>query len=91
MKTLLIYDNVGYVIQQISSSYRVPVGVPYLEVEVPEGKRVVSGIGVNVSVTPHKPILEDIPPSEIEKMRMETAATNAELFELVVSMGGGNL
>lgn len=87
MKTLIIYDETGYVIQQITGSYRVPQGIPYLEVEVPVGKRVVMGIGVDVSVTPHQAILEDIPPSEIEVLKegnVKNKASMAELAELIL-------
>lgn len=91
MKTLIIYDSQGYVLSNSTGSYRVPQGVPFLEVEVPQGKQIkyTNGIGVDVSVTPHQVILEDIPPSDIEKLRQENAQANAELFELIVSMGGG--
>lgn len=91
MKTLIIYDSQGYVLSNITGSYRVPQGVPFLEVEIPVGKQIkyTDGIGVDVSVTPHQVILEDIPPSDIEKLRQESAQANAELFELIISMGGG--
>lgn len=91
MKTLIIYDTQGYVLSNITGSYRVPTGVPYLEVTIPTGKQIKynDGIGVDVSVTPHQVILEDIPPSDIEKLRQENAQANAELFELIISMGGG--
>lgn len=91
MKTLIIYDAQGYVLSNITGSYRVPQGVPFLEVEIPSGKQIkyTDGIGVDVSVTPHQVILEDVPPSDIEKLRQENAQANAELFELIISMGGG--
>lgn len=91
MKTLIIYDTQGYVLSNVTGSYRVPTGVPFLEVEIPTGKQIkyTDGIGVDVSVTPHQVILEDIPPSDIEKLRQENAQANAELFELIISMGGG--
>lgn len=91
MKTLIIYDSQGYIISNITGSYRVPTGMPFLEVEIPTGKQIKynDGIGVDVSVTPHQVILEDIPPSDIEKLRQENAQANAELFELIISMGGG--
>lgn len=91
MKTLIIYDSQGYVLSNITGSYRVPSGVPFLEVEIPEGKQIkyTDGIGVDVTKTPHQVILEDIPTSDIEKLRQENAQANAELFELIISMGGG--
>lgn len=85
-KTLIIHDVKGFIISQITGSYRVPEGIPYLEIEIPNGKRTKE---VDVSVTPHQVILEDIPPSDIEKLRQENAQANAELFELIISMGGG--
>ena len=87
MKTLIIYDNEGYIIsmRQGQPSPRVPVGVPYLEVEIPQGKqlKITDGIGVDVSVTPHQVILEDIPPTEIEELRQVVA----DLTEVVL-LGG---
>jgi len=75
MKTLIIYDEEGYIIstRQGQPSPRVPVGVPYLEVEIPEGKqiKITDGIGVDVTKTPHEVILEDIPPTEIDVLRSE--------------------
>lgn len=80
MKTLIIYDNEGYIISTIQGypSPRVPVGIPYLEVDIPQGKqiKVTDGIGINVSKTPHEVILEDIPPTEMDLMKEE----NAELI-----------
>lgn len=90
-KTLIIYDANGYIITNIKGSYRLPTGVPFLEVSIPEGKQIkhTDGIGVDVKKTPHQVILEDVPPSDIEKLRQENAQANAELFELIISMGGG--
>lgn len=91
MLTLITYDNDGYVLQHVVENYRVPTGVPYLVVDIPKDKRLKideNGIGVDVSVTPHEAILEDIPPSEIDLLRLEMAQANTELFEMVMSMGG---
>lgn len=106
-KTQIIYDETGYIlsIQQGEPEPRQPVGVPFIVAEIPEGKRlkIVDGIGVDVSVTPAVPILEDIPPteiellrqeisqtntSELEAIRLEIAQSNTELFEMMMSMGG---
>lgn len=91
VKTLIIYDAKGYVINNITGAYRVPSGVPFLEVTIPEGKRIkyTDGIGVNVSVTPHEVILEDIPPSEIEVLKSENEAlkaSQASQDELIMSL-----
>lgn len=42
MKTLIVYDNSGKIWNQMSGTYDVPNGLPYLEVEIPEGKYPVS-------------------------------------------------
>lgn len=90
MKTLIIYDNEGYIIstRQGQPSPRVPVGVPYLEVEIPEGKRIkiTDGIGVDVTKTPHQAILEDIPPTETEILKQEVQ-TMQEAIDFMI-MGG---
>lgn len=87
MKTLIIYDNEGYIIstRQGQPSPRKPVGVPYLEVEIPQGKqiKITDGIGVDVSVTPHEVILEDIPPTEIDKLRNDLNEGVVELSMLI--------
>lgn len=86
MKTLIIYDEQGYIISNITGSYRVPTGVPYLEVEIPQGKQIkyTNGIGVDVSVTPHQVILEDIPLTEIEQLRQKTELQEQALAELTM-------
>jgi outer membrane protein assembly factor BamA len=80
MKTLLIYDNTGYIYVQITSSYRVPEGgLQFLEIEIPEGQILK---GVDVSVTPNVPIFEEIPKTEVESMQEQLLATQAELANL---------
>lgn len=78
-KTLFIHDDEGVVLSQQSGqpAPRLPVGVPYIYEEVPEGKRVT---GVDVSVAPHQLILEDIPPTEIDVLKQ----TVADLTEIVL-------
>ena len=92
MKTLIIYDADGYLLDTRSGepAPREPIGVPFLWVDIPEGKRIkiTDGIGIDVSVTPHQVILEDVPPSEIESLRLEMAQSNTELFEMMIAMGG---
>ncbi|PIC65326.1 hypothetical protein CSV79_01505 [Sporosarcina sp. P13] len=82
MKILFIHDNEGVILSQQSGhpAPRLPVGVPYIYEEIPEGKRVT---GVDVSVTPCKLILEDIPSSEIDQLKQ----TVADLTEIVLSGG----
>lgn len=93
MKTLIVYDNEGFILSQMQGqpAPRDPIGVPFLNVVIPEGKRIktTDGIGVDVTVTPHEVILEDIPPSEIDLIRIEAAQTNAEMIQLIMMMSGG--
>lgn len=91
MKTLIIYDDSGYVLSNITGSYRVPTGVPFLEVEIPQGKQIkyTNGIGVDVSVTPHEVILEDIPPSEMELLKTENQQIKQSMAELAELILGG--
>lgn len=93
MKTLIIYDEQGYIFSMRSGqpAPREPIGVPFLWVDIPNGKRIktTDGIGVDVSKAPHEVILEDIPPSEIDSLRIEMARNNAELFETMIMLTGG--
>lgn len=91
MKTLIIYDSQGYIISNITGSYRVPTGVPFIEVAIPEGKQIkyTDGIGVDVSVTPHQVILEDIPPSEMELLKTENQQIKQSMAELAELILGG--
>lgn len=84
MKTLIIYDRQGYIISNITGSYRVPTGVPFLEVEIPAGKQIkyTNGIGVDVTKTPHQVILEDVPPSETEVLKQQMAMQEQAIADL---------
>ena len=100
METLVIYDNTGYILStEKGNTLREPFGVPFLRELIPEGKRIkaTDGIGVDVSVTPHQVILEDIPLSEIEILKQklhdaeqvaaDTSQSQQELLELLLEMG----
>ncbi|CDV96344.1 Hypothetical protein DPCES_5346 [Desulfitobacterium hafniense] len=92
MSTLVIYDSTGYIISQVSSSVREPQGIPFLWVDIPEGKqiKITDGIGVDVSVTPHQAILEDIPPTEMEilqaKSEEQAVTIDVILTEIIPSL-----
>lgn len=93
-QTLIIYDNEGYVlsIQSGSPLPREPIGVPFLWVDIPEGKqlKITDGIGVDVSTTPHQAILEDIPPTEVEILNKKVNEQEQALLELTMLLAGGN-
>lgn len=90
MKTLIIYDNNGTIFLQISGSYAIPQGgLQFIEIEIPEGQILK---GVDITKTPHAPILEDIPKSELEILKEQVnniAQANAELTS-IVAMGKTN-
>lgn len=90
MQTLIIYDNEGYILNVRGGqpAPREPIGVPFLWVDIPEGKqiKVTDGIGVDVSVTPHQLILEDIPPTENDLIKQEVQTMQDALNFII--MGG---
>lgn len=83
MKTLIIYDLEGTVISSISGSYKVPVGIPYLEIEVPIGK-MITGIDTETNL----PILVDTPKSEMELLREVMQEQELAILELASMIGG---
>lgn len=70
MQTLIIYDDLGYIISQRQGEPlpREPQGIPFLWVEVPIEKQTkgLGSLGVDVSVTPNVAFLEDIPLTDLE-------------------------
>ena len=79
-KTLIIYDLNGTLISNpITGFYAIPKGIPYLEVEVPEGKYVKS-----VNVETKEAVYGDIPLTETEILRNKISIleqNNQELRE----------
>lgn len=84
MNTLIIYDITGYVISTGSGSVREPIGIPFLWVEIPEGKQIklTDGIGVDVNITPNVAILEDIPKTETEVLKNQVSDLQQSIAEL---------
>lgn len=77
---LVVYDKKGTV-YFAGTGFPTPDGIPYLEIEIPEGKRFV---GVNIESEPNEPIFEDIPKSELEILKEEVEelkAQNAAIIE----------
>lgn len=87
MQTLIIYDDTGYILDIRSGqpAPREPVGVPFMWVEIPKGKAIVS---VDTSVTPHQPIFEDIPPTVNEKVTEQEQAILELTMALALIQGG---
>lgn len=93
MRTMIIYDNAGYIVDIGGGepSPREPVGIPFMFVEIPQGKRIkiTDGIGVDTSITPHQVVLEDIPPSEIDSLKEENVKIKESMAELAELILGG--
>ncbi|WP_459481941.1 hypothetical protein [Clostridium saccharoperbutylacetonicum] len=80
MKTLIVYDNIGYIYLQMTGDYKVPQGgMNYLETEIPEGKHIKS---IDTNKTPNVPIFEDIPKTELEQTQEQLLETQAQLADL---------
>ncbi|EMS70277.1 hypothetical protein [Ruminiclostridium cellobioparum] len=67
MQTLVIYDETGFIISQMQGSdLRESIGVPYIFIEIPQNKILKS---IDVSKTEHKPVFEDLPKPETQKLQ----------------------
>ncbi|EKQ56257.1 MULTISPECIES: hypothetical protein [unclassified Clostridium] len=85
MKTLVLYDETGYIYLTQTGSYRIPQGgIDYLEVEIPDGKIAKS---VDVSVTPHTPIYGDMPKSDVEILKEKQELMQKALDDVLLSGG----
>lgn len=84
MKTMVIYDDTGYIFFQLASdSNKIPEGgIQYLEIEVPQNKRIIK---IDTSVIPHIPIYEDIPIPEIQVVKQQLEETQTLLAEYIDS------
>ena len=80
MRTLVIYDNTGKIFFNAGGDIIEPVGIPFIWVEVPEGKRIT---GVDVTVTPNVAILEDLPKSESQLLQEQIDNLNIAMAEIM--------
>lgn len=79
--TLVIYDNAGFIISQMQgNSLREPIGIPFLWIDVPQGKYVVS---IDISVTPHTPVFADVPETETQLLQKQVDALNIAMAEIL--------
>ena len=83
MKTLIIFDNTGRIYYMASGDVVEPKGLPFLLVEIPEGKFVT---GVDVSGDEPVAILEDEPKTETQLLKERIAELEDALCELSMSM-----
>lgn len=81
--TRIIYDVSGYIIYQMQgSNLYAPVGIPCLDVEIPEGKYVVS---IDINIEPNVPVFEDLPKSETQLLQEQVNDLN---LAMAAMMGG---
>lgn len=85
-KTLIVYDLEGNIIDIKTGNYKIPVGLPYLEVVIPDGQFVKS-----IDVENKTPIYECFPKSEIEIMKekiqeLENALEKTNMITLASSL-----
>lgn len=88
MKTLIIYDTEGKVISNITSTEItsfIPVGIPFMELELKEREYVES---IDVRVEPHKAVIKERPASTEDRVS-ELEKANAELMMKVALLEGG--
>ena len=82
MKTLIIYDDTGFILLTQSGDYRVPEGgVQYLEYEIPAGQ-----YAINVDVEKKVPILIESPKTETEYLKEEIEALKNDIADLTLQM-----
>lgn len=93
MQTLIVYDETGYVLleRRGEPAPKEPKGVPFMWVEIPEGKRLklTDGVGIDVTVTPHQPILEDLPKTEVDVLKQQVNELQDALVEIADMLAGG--
>lgn len=84
MNTIIIYDSTGYIISQMSGEIREPIGIPFIWIEIPEGKqlKIINGIGVDTNVTPNIATLEDIPMTETEVLQNDQLDQTTRLNQI---------
>jgi len=80
MRTLIVYDTTGYIIYQASGDIREPMGIPFLWVDIPEGKRIA---GVDLKATPNVAILEDIPKTELQLQKEQIDSLTIAIAEIM--------
>ena len=80
MEYLVIYDNTGYIIHQMAGDVREPVGIPFMYVDIPEGKRLVK---IDTTAEEHQPVFADLPKPEIEELKEQISALNIALAAIL--------
>ncbi len=84
MKYLIIYDCDGFIIFKGCGNLREPVGIPFMWVDMPEGKYLER---IDVSGTEHIPIFADIPKSQIQLLQEQVDALTITLGDALLNGG----
>jgi hypothetical protein len=80
MSQLVIYDSTGFIISRMSGDVREPIGIPFMYVDIPEGKSLVK---IDTSAEEHQPVFADLPKPEIEELKEEISALNIALAAML--------
>jgi len=84
MKTIAIYDNTGKIFSMFNAGKEVPVGLQFVEFEVPQGYYVVS-----VDVANKQPIFKELPKNAEQIMEMDVLELRMAVLELTDLVLGG--
>lgn len=80
---LVVYDKKG-TIYYAGIGYPQPEGIPFLNVEVPEGHYLDS---IDVSQEPHKPVFKEYPKSDLDILKEKVAELEAQNAALIEGVG----
>ncbi len=85
MQTLTIYDNEGFILNQMQGSdLREPVGVPFIWVEIPQGKMLIK---MDVTGEEHTPVFEDLPKNETQLLGEQVILMQQAIDDLILAGG----
>lgn len=85
MKTLVIYDNIGKIFSQTTGDYALPLGIQYIECEVPYNHYI-----KRVDVKNKVAVFEKLPLGEKDIMQNEIDSLKLAIAELAELTLGGN-
>ena len=77
---VIIYDKNGKIWYN-GSGMGEPEGLPFLNIDIPNGKYLES---IDVSQAPHKPVFKEYPKSELELMRETNEKQQADIDYLML-------
>lgn len=77
---VIIYDKNGKIWYN-GSGMGEPEGLPFLNIDIPNGKYLES---IDVSQEPHKPVFKEYPKSELELMRETNEKQQADIDYLML-------